>query len=413
MSILYITHDGVTDHIGRSQVAPYVLALARAGFRIHVLSAEKRGRDALVADYQRQFDEAGVRWTRVRYSNRPPVLGQAFTLIAMKRAAHRIIRQEAVRVLHCRSFLPALIAYAIKPATGIRYIFDFRDFYADGGLKKSKGLARLVFRYLKHREGSLIRNADKVVCLTKSARGLLVDWYLRDDPHALQRFQVIPCCADFNHFDTSKLPDSAATQVRVEIDVSPEAFVLVYLGSLGPDYLLDKMVACFRQLLRERPDSVFLFICNNGRELVEREFDKQSVARHHLRVVSADRNEVPRYLNIASMSILFIRPDVSKSGCSPTKLAELFACNIPVIANTGVGDLDSIISPDRNGSVLVSDFSDETMHAAIHDSLEIKPHAGSIRSNSREFALEEGVRRYAAVYCELLGTKPPLGESAC
>ena len=28
--VLYITHDGVTDHIGRSQIAPYLLALARA-----------------------------------------------------------------------------------------------------------------------------------------------------------------------------------------------------------------------------------------------------------------------------------------------------------------------------------------------------------------------------------------------
>ena len=41
MTILYITEDGITDHIGRAQVAPYLLGLARLGFDIHILSAEK------------------------------------------------------------------------------------------------------------------------------------------------------------------------------------------------------------------------------------------------------------------------------------------------------------------------------------------------------------------------------------
>ena len=40
MTVLYITQNGVADHIGQSQVAPYVLGLAREGHRIHLLSSE-------------------------------------------------------------------------------------------------------------------------------------------------------------------------------------------------------------------------------------------------------------------------------------------------------------------------------------------------------------------------------------
>ena len=44
---------------------------------------------------------------------------------------------------------------------------------------------------------------------------------------------------------------------------------MLYLGSLGPDYLLDEMVALFRQFLVLKPRAQFLFVSNNGKELVD------------------------------------------------------------------------------------------------------------------------------------------------
>lgn len=403
MSVLYITQNGVTDHIGRSQVAPYVLGLAREGFRIHVLSAEKPGQDALIRQYQQLFDDAAVRWTRVPYRNRPPLMGQAMTQALMKRAAQRIIRQEAIRVVHCRSFPPALIAHQLKPSTGIKYIFDFRDFYADGGLTKAKGLSRLAFRRLKQLEGPMIRQADKVVCLTHRATEVLTDWYLSDDPQAPARFQVIPCCADFEHFNLQRVTPTAQAVARAKAGLEPDAFVLLYLGSLGPDYLLPQMMALFRQLVGLRPNARFLFVSNNGKDLVEAECRAQGVAPECIRFVSADRTDIPAYLSLADLSVVFIRADVSKAGCSPTKLAELFACNVPVVANTGVGDMDQIIDLERNGSVIVHDFSDQTLRHAVLQVLEHRQRVrGGIREQSHEFSLDEGVNRYASVYRELL-----------
>lgn len=403
MTVLYITQNGVTDHIGRSQVAPYVLGLARLGQKIHVLSAEKTGQEALIAQYQQLFDAAGVRWTYVRYTNKPPVLGQFVTQAAMKRAARRIVKQEAVKLIHCRSFPPALIAHSLKTSMDVKYIFDFRDFYADGGLHKSRGIARLAFRRLKQLEGPLIRGADKVVCLTERAREVLSDWYLRDVPRAESRFQVIPCCADFAHFDLAAVGAEAIENARHRAGLQLGDFVLLYLGSLGPDYLLPQMLALFRQVLQVRPNAKFLFVSNNGKELVDAECSVQAVPVDRIHFVSADRNHVPHFIALADLSVVFIRADITKVGCSPTKLAELFACNVPVIANTGVGDMDAIINPERNGSVIVQDFSDATLRAAVQQVIvcQAKGEVG-IRENSREFALEEGVARYAKVYEELL-----------
>ena len=76
----------------------------------------------------------------------------------------------------------------------------------------------------------------------------------------------------------------------------------------------------------------------------------------------------------------------------------------PLLPTPAWVTLDAIVDPDRNGSVIVRDFSDETLRAAVETVLAAKQKiATNIRENSREFALEEGVARYAAVYRELLG----------
>ncbi len=398
-----MTQNGVTDHIGRSQVAPYVLALAKKGFEIHVLSAEKSGRDGLIKEYQRQFDACGVRWSRVPYRNNPPLMGQAMTQLAMKRAAKRIIARERTSVLHCRSVPPALIAQELKRELGIRYILDFRDFYADGGLAKSRGLKRLVFKRLKEMERDLVRDADRIVCLTSRARAVLATWYLQDQQNAMSRFEVIPCCADFAHFDPARVSPRDQEDARRSAGLSPDDRVMLYLGSLGPDYLLPRMMAAFRQYDSQVSNAKFLFVSNNGKDLVTSEAEKQGVPIEKIAFVSVDRDLLPPYLCLAELSVLFIRADVSKAGCSPTKLAELFACGIPVIANAGVGDLDEILSLSRNGSIALTDLSDHALWQAIRD-VRRKREAGDveIRLNSVDLRLEEGVERYASVYSGLL-----------
>lgn len=407
MTILYISQNGVTDHIGRSQVAPYVLDLARRGYRIRMLSAEKPGQDKLMAQYQKLFDDVGIKWTRVRYHNKPPIVGQAWTQAVMHRAARAIVRHEGIKLVHCRSFPPALIGYHLKRELGVKYIFDFRDFYADGFLERTQGPIKLVFRYFKHLERPMIREADKVVCLTNRAREVLSDWYLKDVTNPESHFQVIPCCADFVHFDADRVTAEQRQSARQKTALDKDDFVLLYLGSLGQDYLLTKMVALFRQVLAIRPAAKFLFVSNNGKELVEKACAAQGVGSDRIRFTSADREEIPAMLSLANLSVFFYREGLRSIGCSPTKLAELFACNIPVIANTGVGDLDTIINQQTNGSVIVKDFQDATLRTAVEQVIGIQSnHILDIRNNSREFSLDEGVSRYDAVYRELLAAPP-------
>ena len=388
MTVLYISQDGITDHIGQSQIAPYVLGLAARGYDIHLLSAEKDGREALIADYQARFASVGVRWTTLPYHK--PLIGTLRDFAAMIYAARRICRAEDITLVHCRSHPTMPVGMAVKRWTGARLLFDFRDFWADTGI--ARGRFVLVFRGLKRFERRFVLAADHVNCLTERAVTYLQREYVATA--AAPSFSVVPCCADFDLF---RLPlDAAAT--RSELDIAQDATVLLYLGSIGVEYLLDHMMTLFVQLRKLRPNAIFLFVVNNAADTVYTAAAAAGLPREAIRVITAARSRVPALIGASDLSVAFIRADLSKIGCSPTKVGETLACGVPVVANAGVGDLDALLSPGVNGSLVLTDFAPATMCAGLGHVLARPLSSAEIRSSALALSLDSGIDAYAAIY---------------
>ncbi|WBO20817.1 glycosyltransferase [Sphingomonas abietis] len=391
MTILYISQDGIADHIGQSQIAPYILGLAARGHDIHLISAEKDGMEPILARYRARFDAAGVRWTVVRYHK--PLLGTLRDLVAMTRAARRIARVEHISLIHCRSHPTMPVGMAVKRWTGARLLFDFRDFWADTGIAKGRFVP--IYRFFKRLERRFIAAADHVNCLTERAAAYLRRVY----PEQQASWSVIPCCADFDLFRLAT--DAGAT--RAELAIAGDATVLLYLGSIGPDYLLDRMMALFAALRGLRPDAIFLFVVNNAAETVHAAAAAAGLPREAIRVTGAPRERVPALIGAANLSVVFIRADLSKIGCSPTKLGETLACGVPVVANAGVGDLDALLDPAVNGSLTVTDFAPATLRDGLERVLHSSLSGAEIRQSALAFSLESGINAYASVYEALRG----------
>jgi glycosyltransferase involved in cell wall biosynthesis len=179
---------------------------------------------------------------------------------------------------------------------------------------------------------------------------------------------------------------------------------MLYLGSIGPDYLLPQMLELFKQLRLARPTAQFLLLSTNAANQVEEARVAAGLPEDAIKVTAVERAAVPAHIALADFSVVFVRPSLSKAGGSPTKLAEVFAMNVPVIANSRVGDLEAIIDYGRNGSVVVHDFEPDTLRAAVEKVLRLSDERrAQIRANSCEFTLEEGVRRYHRIYEQLAG----------
>lgn len=408
MKVLFISYDGLTDNLGGSQILPYVLGLARRGHQITVLSCEKpdrlqRGGAAVRAS----LEAAGAQWVPRRYHKRPPILSTLFDVWGLRAAAARLHKKTRFEAVHCRSYLPALVGQWLKKRFGLKIIFDMRGFWADervdGGLWAQNRLVyRLVYRFFKRKERQFLDEADVVISLTHAATKELLSWHSARRDSLPARLRVIPCCVDLEHFRLPADPESERLAARNAIGLRAEHLVCAYLGSLGTWYMLPEMMRFFRLLLTERPEARFLFVSTDLPETILSAADHAGVPRDSIIVRGAARENVPALLAAADFGLFFIRPCYSKISSSATKLGELLAVGLPVIANDGVGDQKAIFAEHPIGQILPS-FDDASYLSAVRAvprMLQLS-RSGIRAAAEREFSLVDGLEKYASAYASV------------
>lgn len=403
-NVLYLSYDGLTDPLGQSQIIPYLKGLAAKGYQISVISFEKPAGENNKEHILRLLLQAGIKWHPLAYTKRPLVFSTLYDLYRLKRLAKRLIRQEGIQLLHCRSYLTALIGQWAKRKYGTGFIFDMRGFWADerveGGIwNQNKIVYKKIYSYFKKKEIEFFNEADHTISLTHKAKHIIHSWSsIEKNPVPIT---VIPCCVDTVHFDPSKVKASDKQKIRKQLGLHEEDKVLLYLGSIGTWYLLDEMLQYFKQLEAKDNSYKFLFVTKEDKGLIDDALINNQIAADKVLVTSASRDELPAILSLANLAVSFIMPSFSKAASSPTKLAELFSMGIPVICNEGVGDIDVLIKKDFNELVLRLTALDEYFNSngpakVVFDSEVYRDYA------INHFSLENGVNKFYKVYSECL-----------
>ncbi|MCS6917667.1 MAG: glycosyltransferase [Chitinophagales bacterium] len=352
--VVYVSYDGLTDPLGRSQILPYLIGLAGKGHRITLVSAEKPERYRQSGQRTRQqLQQSGVHWLPVRYQAAPKGLSTLLTLFRLYRQVASCCRNTATDLIHCRSYLPALIGSMLKKKHGIPFVFDMKGFWVDERVDGSiwpmqHWPYRLAFRYFKKKERSLLAEADYVVTVTHKAKEIILSWQI---PRlSAERIGVIPSSADPDHFRPC-LDAAERLRQRQDMGIGSEEKVLVYCGSLRTWYLPAEMLLFFRKLLQQQPFWKFLIITTESTSYIEELARKQQVPVERLMVVSADYDQVPHWLELADLSLFFIKPCYSKQASSPTKLSESMSMGLPVVCND-IGDVRRIVECCKAGLVV-------------------------------------------------------------
>ena len=401
--ILYITYDGLTDPLGGSQILPYLAGLAALGHRITILSCEKPERMAKQgAGVRLLCENAGIAWHSLEYHKKPPILSSALDAMALQRAAIELHCREQFDVVHCRSYIPARAGMALKRRFGVRFLFDMRGFWPDekvegGSWNLSNPFYVAVYRYFKRLEKRLLGAADHIISLTDAGKRQLVS--RRELAGQATPITVIPCCVDFDHFPLAT--EAARRDARAELAIGSEAAVLAYLGSLGSWYMLDEMLELFNAYAVRNGDASFLFITLDDPGPIRHSAAGHGVDPGQLVIKAASRNDVPRLLAAADAGIFFIKPVFSKVASSPTKMGEMLAAGLPIIANTGVGDVEQLIG-NLDCGVAVRHFSADEYEAALDRLEQLPQNAATRRANAQPlFDVQLGIERYDRIYREL------------
>jgi glycosyltransferase involved in cell wall biosynthesis len=393
----------MTDPLGRSQVLPYLQGLAARGHEITLLSCEKPTRTVADDDaVQAICDRANIDWRPIAYHKSPPILSGMIDVAVLKREATRLHRLKRFDLVHCRSYMAAIAGDWLKRKHGVPFLFDMRGFWADERVERGiwparNPLFRLAYTYFKRLEAQFFRDADAIVSLTERAKREIESWPSVRRPTA--SITVIPCCVDLGLF--AEKARGSRWDIRKRLGIANKAPVLLYVGSIGGAYLSREMLKLFRVYRTMRPGARFLFVSGHPREEIERLALEEGVKPDELIIVSAKREDVPTLIAAADIGVSFILVSHSAKASCPTKFGEMLAMGVPVIANSGVGDIAEIIQATGAGAV-VDRYDEGSLKAAIRQADTAAEQPDRIRNAaSRYFALEAGVERYDAIYRSL------------
>ena len=405
MKVLFISYDGMTDPLGQSQVIPYLVGLAKLGHSISIISCEKVERKNEQSNIQQIFFDAKIEWHPVQYTKKPPIISTIKDIRSIYKLAARLVKENKIEIVHCRSYIAALIGLRLKKNLGVKFILDMRGFWADerveGGLWNLKNpLYKIIYSYFKKKEKQFLEQADYTISLTENARTEILSW--KNISNQPLDIDVIPCCVDMNLFDATKISVPSIQNKKMELGLTDSVFVLSYVGSIGTWYLCDEMLQFFSRLLKKIPSAKFLFITPEAKDFVITKARAQNIPIESLVILKATRNEMPLLLKCCDASIFFIKPSFSKKASSPVKQGEIMSMGIPIICNSKIGDTDLIVR-ESNAGFILKELTDDAFDNMITQSEKLKDlNPTEIRKGAEKFySLEKGIDAFDKIYKKL------------
>ncbi|HSV12213.1 MAG TPA: glycosyltransferase [Hanamia sp.] len=405
-NILFISYDGMTDLLGQSQVIPYLTGLTKFGFQFTILSCEKPDRYAFNKDeIEKVLHPFPIKWAPIRYHKNPQVFSSIYDVYNLKKKAKQLHSSENFDLVHTRPGIPALVGLWMKNHFQIKFLNDVREFYADSRMdgemwNQKIFFYRKIYHFFKRKENEAIEKSDGIVCLTYAAKKIILNTsaYKNGTP-----IDVIPCSVDMKLFDPEKVDIPSKLRLKAELNIHENDFIFSYLGSVGSWYLLDELMDFFKIMNDKIPNAKFLFISPDNHEIIMSEAKRAALDQTKILIKKAKRTEVPALLSLVNFSAFFIKPCYSKQSSSPTKHAEIMAMGIPVITNSGVGDVADIVEKYKSGLV-IENFDKQNFESAA-DAIAAETYfdKNSIRRAAFEYYdLDEAVEKYRKIYQEII-----------
>lgn len=396
MKILYISYDGILEPLGQSQVIRY-LEMLSIDCKIFIISFEKEidlANKILINNELIKLRKLGIDWQYFRYHKSPAIFSTLYDMFICLVSSFIIIKRNNIKIIHCRSYVPTLIALINKYIFGLKVIFDIRGFWADekvdGGIWSKESTIYILVKYL---EKYFFQKSDYIVTLTKASIPFIKDKNLLEIKS--NKISVIPTCVDLQHFNFDE-------NIKIE-----KGYIFGYVGSFGTYYLIEETLLLFKSILVQRNDAKMLILNRFEHKKIYETCIKLMIPIDKIEIKKVSHHEVVKYVKRMDSACALIKQCYSKIASSPTKVGEYLACGVPFVMNRGTGDLESIVNEYKIG-VVINSFTPESINEAAKDILKLSS-TKNIKNKCRNvaekiFSLKSGVNEYRKIY-DLLNEK--------
>lgn len=389
--VLYLTRNGLLEPLGQSQILSYLVPLSKE-YKFYIVSFEKEKDYDDVEHYDRIKSickENNIHWKPLHYKKGNRKVSVILGFFELIKTCVRIIKREKIDVIHARSYFPAFIAFFLNKIYKTPFIFDMRALWpeelVEAGRLKSKGF---VWRGVKILEKKCLKKSIAVVSLTKAA----VEYLDKTNPslNLTNKTTVIPTCADLDRF---KISENQKKKDRI---------VLSCVGSMLTGWFkLNILKEVIHYILENYENVYFEFLTRDNRKELLSKLALENKYSDRVVIDTVLFKDMPNRIATHNGSVFFFTANISKLGSAPTRMAELLGVGIPVLTNSGVGDVGAIVNEHKIGVLIDSNTSEEIKKAC--DSFMNLVNQEGIANKCREtalqlFSLESGVKKYRKIY---------------
>jgi glycosyltransferase involved in cell wall biosynthesis len=379
-NLLFITWDGPKTSYMEGLFMPILNQVqTQSKYGIHIVQFTWAAPEK-IAITQNAAYELQLIYTHREIIRKPiAVLGNIITIFKGIRFLKKYIKNNNITIVMPRSTMPAIMVNRIAKQN-LKIVFDADGLPIEERVDFS-GLSRKSKHYLffKKEENKMLELADGV--LTRSHEAIKIHSQTIGNTD-LEKFSVV---LNGRNTDFFKPNTSEREKMRKVLSISEQAKVLVYCGSLGPQYGWDEMLAIFSKYQGENPKALFLILTFNlafAKERIPNEL-KESII-----VKTVPFAEVPNYLSAADVAFAIREPKYSMQGVAPIKLGEYLLMGIPTIASIGIGDTEQILNSIPNCFLY------------LHQNPNRVAEAVAFIEGLRETNFEE-IRKFAIPFCSI------------
>lgn len=395
MRILFIAWDAAHVNYLQSLFLPVFSGLQKEAFCkfdvLHFTWADKEKTDNLFELCARE---------NIPYTHIPVRISLIGKLLSQRSGISIIrsyVKENSIDAIMPRSTIPASMTLAaVKTLPSVKIFFD-----ADGLPIEERvdfaGLKKGSFRYnaLKRIESAILKRADRVLTRTEKAIDILVS---QNPALTRNKFRVVVNGRDENFFKRSD--EKGRLSMRHKLGIPEDAQVLVYCGSLGPQYGIDQMLYILNAVRKRNPKTFLLLIANNPEGLLNK-YDSASLQNVIVKEVAP--NEVPDYLSVGDVALAIRKSSFSMQGVAPVKIGEYLLTGLPVVASAGIGDTENMLSGNECAHIL-NDYSEDSLLQAVSwiltDGLH-KKHDEARLLGLKYFGLQLAIKSYIAALNEM------------
>jgi glycosyltransferase involved in cell wall biosynthesis len=404
LRILFVTWDGPQVSYLESLFLPIFAGLRQRGAKFDVLQF-RWGNEALTREIGELCRSHGIGYRAVPVWRWGGAAGPFLSAIAGGRHVRRAVREFGSDVVMPRGMMPSISALSAGGRKLRPLLFDADGLPTDERVDVS-GLPATgaTYRILRDIEAQTVRLSTSVLVRTRANAEIL--YHRAGPPVTPERFHVVANGRDegvFHPFDEAK-----RAEVRRELGIAPEAPLLVYAGSLGPQYRLDAMKALFQEVRRLRADARFLLLTGSPEQAREALGEEGEAAL----VMRVAPGEVPRFLAASDVGLAYRAISFSMQGVAPVKLSEYLLCGLPVIGTAAIGDTGAVAAD----GLFFDDAGGGTAEAARWLVEDVLTKRESYRDRTRaagqaHFSLGRSIEDYARALEPLRGNGKHLGAA--